>query len=472
MIIDGKRIFSRKKFGVYNPYDNSLLEYVSSASINDISRALKLSFNTNTILSIDEKKDLLKEAYRKLSTQKNEFAKLISTESGLCLKDTLHEVDRTLKVIEYSIGILPLVRGDLTDNYLIDGNSSPKLKVISEPFDLSVAITPFNHPLNQVAHKICPAISAGASVVLKPSEKTPLTAIKFIELLHECGLPRNSVNLITGIPPRNIVFSMIKNPLVDLITFTGGLSTGRNMQKYLTKSNRGNVKQIYELGGSSPLFVAEDADVQKAVRIAMSIFKNSGQRCTNIRKILLSNKIADYFISEFLESASKLQYSDPLNPKTDVGTLINNKAAKIVEKRVDQAILKGAKLILGNERKGALYSPTILDNVPPACGLIAKETFGPVAPIIRVKNIKEAVEITNKSRYKLAGSIVTGSESLALGFANSIKVGQFNYNGSPGYRKESAPFGGFGDSGNAAKEGVISLANEYRRIRTFYSHDV
>ncbi|MFH1448174.1 MAG: aldehyde dehydrogenase family protein [Candidatus Micrarchaeota archaeon] len=469
MIIDGKRVCSGRTFRILNPYTNDVVGKAVVATSSAVSRALRLCYRKKKGLSPDEGAGVLRSAAKELAKRKKEFAECVSRESGLCLKDTLHEVERTVGVLGESAKVASSMEKDITGRFE-KRKGYPKLKVIGEPFDLSVAITPFNHPINQIAHKICPAIAAGANVVVKPSEKTPLSAIEFVGLLHEQGLPANSINLVTGFPPREIVRAIVTNPLVQMVAFTGGIGAGREIQKMIVKSGRGNVRQVFELGGTSPFVVCEDADIGRAVGIAMSTFRNSGQRCTNIRKIILFNKIAEQFVQEFVEKASGLKYGNPLEMRNDMGTLIDEESAKRVQGRVRKAIAGGARLLLGNEREGALYSPTILDFVPRASELVVKETFGPVAPIIRVNSMEQVRKAVTVNDYRLAGSIATSSRKTALEFADWIRVGQFSWNGSPGYRAEWAPFGGFGDSGNACKEGVVLGAEGYRRIRTFYEH--
>jgi len=216
--------------------------------------------------------------------------------------------------------------------------------------------------------------------------------------------------------------------------------------------------------------VMEDADLSSAARLALAAFDNAGQRCTAVRRILVHDAVADEFVERFVAAARALRCGDPWDPDTDLGPLIDEPAAAAVEQRVAAALAAGARLLLGHRRRGALYTPTVLDRVTPAMELVEQETFGPVAPILRIRSLAEAIAVTRASRRRLAGAIVTACEETARRFAAAIRVGQLSWNGPPGYRTESAPFGGFGDSGNGEKEGIVHATRAMLNLRTFWVH--
>lgn len=459
-----------KTFGIKNPYNNEIVGRVPDAGREDVISAMRLSYSREKNLAPDQRAEILENAAKAVKSSQQEIARIITSESGLCLKDTLYEVNRVHNVLNLGAGAIPKIEEDRTSRFTEGENKNPELKVISEPLDLVLGITPFNHPMNQVAHKIVPAVMAGTAIVLKPAEKTPLSAIKLLQILLECGLPKGYVNVVTSSNPRQFLDDALSTHLAQLVTFTGGMEVGKYIARRLAETGNELVKYVSELGDSAAFTVLEDADIRLAAERAMNAYANSGQRCTSIKRILLHNKVADEFIEQFLGLTEKIRYGDPFDPSTDMGTVINEDAAKLIESRVNMAIKDGAKLLYGNKREGALYSPTLLDDVNPRSELVARETFGPVAPITRIGSIKEAISIINSVNYKLAGAVMTKKRENAELIANSIKVGQFNWNHNPGYRTEQAPFGGFGDSGNGEKEGVIMAAEGMRRVRTFYSH--
>jgi len=461
----------KDKFDVLNPFNGEIVGNVDNLDRIQIHKVLNDSLNFKCNLSSKERSEILLKTASYLKKDTTSLAKLISLESGLSLQDTTYEVGRVINCAKYSAKVCNLSEKDITSEYVLDDENYPELKVVTEPLDLIVGITPFNHPMNQVAHKIFPAVAAGASIVIKPSEKTPLSAIRLVEILVECGLPENMVKVVNGIDPIVTLDHILSFPFLDMITFTGGLAAGLAIQQKMIDFKHGLKRYVPELGGCSSLIVCEDADIDIAVDLALKgCFKNSGQRCTAVRRVVVDNKIAEEFIGLLTSSVRKLNFGDPLCQDTDMGSVVDEEAANNIKRRIDSAITGGAKLLYGGNQSGALLSPTILDNVNLSMDLVSNETFGPVCPIIRAKDFEDAISIAKNTNYRLACGIVTTDEKKAIKASNELKVGQFNFNGPPGYRTEAAPFGGFGDSGNGEKEGIILAARGMRRIRTFYKH--
>jgi phosphonoacetaldehyde dehydrogenase len=325
------------------------------------------------------------------------------------------------------------------------------------------AITPFNHPLNMVSHKIAPAIATNNRVVLKPTELTPLTALLLADVLYEAGLPPEMLSVVTG-NPSTMGDSMITDPDADLITFTGSVRVG----KYIAEK-AGYRRIVLELGGNDPLIVMEDADLDKAAELAVQgATKNSGQRCTAVKRILVVQSVADAFSRLVLDKARKLKAGNPMDPDMDLGTVINEQAAKTFERRVHDACAKGAVLLHGNNRQGALYPPTVVDHVPFDCELVHEETFGPVIPIIRVPDdIDSVIKISNSTAYGLSSGVCTNRLDHITRFINELDVGTVNIWEVPGYRIEMSPFGGIKDSGLGYKEGVVEAMKSFTNVRTY-----
>ncbi|MBI3336876.1 aldehyde dehydrogenase family protein [Candidatus Peregrinibacteria bacterium] len=461
---------------IKNPYTGISCGTMPETLLDQIEEILRIAYKTRYSIDGTERARILRTFAKRLSSEvglKETCAKTITDESGLSLKDTLYEVERVIQTAEAAAHVAERIDQDTTEQYRTGGSSSdrPTLKVINEPLDLVIGITPFNHPMNQVAHKVFPAIAAGTSIVLKPSEKTPLSALLLQKLLVEAGLPEHLFTIVINKNIPETVRLLVTNPLVDLVSFTGSRDVGIHIAQTMANGGNSLKRFLPELGGSSPFIIHNDADLALAALLACrGCFKNSGQRCTAIRRIIVLEAIADEFTKRFVDEAKKIKYGDPYLPTTDMGTLINEDAARRVEARVEAAIRDGATLLLGNERQGALYAPTILDHVSPASELIRHETFGPVGPIIRARDLDQALSIANDSDYALAGAIVTRSRETALRAARTVIVGQFSWNGIPGYRTEAAPFGGFKGSGNGQKEGIILATEGMQKIRTFYEH--
>jgi phosphonoacetaldehyde dehydrogenase len=314
-----------------------------------------------------------------------------------------------------------------------------------------------------VIHKVAPAIATNNRIVLKPSEKTPLTAFVLADILYEAGLPPEMLSVITG-NPSDIGDAMITDPHADLVTFTGSVRVGKHIA-----NTAGYKRLVLELGGNDPLIVMEDADLDKAAELAVQgATKNSGQRCTAVKRILVVEKVADKFAEAVLAKAKKLKSGDPMDPATDIGTVIHERAARMFEDRVNDAVARGAKLLHGNDRKGALYPATVVDHVPYTCELVHEETFGPVVPIIRCPNdIAEVIRISNSTAFGLSSGVCTNRLDYITRFVNELEVGTVNIWEVPGYRIEMSPFGGIKDSGLGYKEGVWEAMKSYTNIKTY-----
>jgi len=309
---------------------------------------------------------------------------------------------------------------------------------------------------------VAPSIATNNRMVLKPSEKTPLTALVLADVLYDAGLPKEMFQVVTG-DPREIADALLIDPNVDLITFTGGVAVG----KYISK-NMGYRRAVLELGGNDPLIVMEDADLEEASTLAVAgSYKNSGQRCTAVKRMIVVESVADRFVDLLLEKTKKIKYGDPTDPDVDMGTVIDEASAKYCEEKVNDAVAHGAKLLYGNIRKGALYSPTVVDHVPYDCDLVRVETFGPVSPVIRVKNIDEAIRVSNSTAYGLSSGVCTNRLDYVTRFVKELEVGTVNVREVPGYRIEMSPFGGIKDSGLGYKEGVIEAMKCFTNVKTY-----
>jgi aldehyde dehydrogenase (NAD+) len=269
-------------------------------------------------------------------------------------------------------------------------------------------------------------------------------------------------SVVTG-DPREIADEMLVNPDVDLVTFTGGVPVG----KYIA-AKAVYKRQVLELGGNDPLIVMEDADIEEAATLAAAgSYKNSGQRCTAVKRMLVHNAVADRFIELLLEKSRAIVYGDPMDAKTDMGTVIDEAAARGFEERVNDAVGRGAKLLYGNVRNGALYSPTVLDAVNAEMNVVKTETFGPVSPVIRFGSIDEAISISNSTAFGLSSGVCTNRLDYITRFVTELNVGSVNVREVPGYRLELTPFGGIKDSGIGVKEGVQEAMKSFTNVKTY-----
>jgi phosphonoacetaldehyde dehydrogenase len=464
MRIAGKRVETGQQIEVLNPYNGAVVGTVPAARPEHVREAFAKAKAFKPKLTRYERQQILLRTADLLAARKEEFAKIITAESGLCWKDSLYEAGRAYDV--YSFAGQLTIKDD-GETYACDISPQGKQrKIFTTRYPLGgviSAITPFNHPLNMVSHKIAPAIATNNRVVLKPTELTPLTALALADVLYEAGLPPEMLSVVTG-NPSTMGDAMITDPDCDLITFTGSVKVG----KYIAEK-AGYRRVVLELGGNDPLIVMEDADLDKAAELAVAgATKNSGQRCTAVKRILVVEKIADEFSGLVLAKAKKLKSGDPMDPATDVGTVIHEGAAKSFERRVVDAVSKGAKLLHGNNRQGALYPPTVVDHVPHDCELVREETFGPVIPIIRCPDdIAQVIRISNSTAYGLSSGVCTNRLDYITRFINELDVGTVNVWEVPGYRIEMSPFGGIKDSGLGYKEGVVEAMKSFTNVKTY-----
>ena len=316
--------------------------------------------------------------------------------------------------------------------------------------------------MNQVAHKIVPSIATNNRMVHNPSEKLPLSALLFADLLYEAGLPPEMLAVVTG-APAEIADELITNPQVDLVSFTGGVAIGKAIA-----SKAGYRRMVLELGGNDPIILTDDADLDEASTLAVQgSYKNSGQRCTAVKRLLVHAAVAARFTELVVEKTRAWRFADPSDPKLEMGTVIDEPAARLFESRVNEAVAQGARLLVGNRRDGALYAPTVLDRVRPEMALAMQETFGPVSPIITLADIDEAIRIANGTAYGLSSALCTNRLDHITRFVAELQVGTVNVREVPGYRLELTPFGGIKDSGLGYKEGVQEAMKSFTNQKTY-----
>jgi putative phosphonoacetaldehyde dehydrogenase len=448
---------------VHNPFTRELVGTVPKASVDEVKRAFATAHAFRPTLTRYQRSEILKKAAELLREKTEEASDLITREAGLCKKDSLYEVGRVSDVLVFSAMEALRDDGQAFSCDLTPHGKQRRVFTRREPLlGVISAITPFNHPMNQVAHKIAPAIATNNRVVVKPSEKTPLSAIYLVNLLHEAGVPREMLQVVTG-DPREIADELITNEHVDLVTFTGGVAVG----KYIA-SQAGYRRVVLELGGNDPLIVMEDADLDEASTLAVQgSYKNSGQRCTAVKRMLVHDAIAKRFVDLLVDKTRAWKYGDPSDRNVDMGTVIDEAAAKLFESRVNEAVSQGAKLLVGNQRQGALYSPTVIDDVAPEMAVVREETFGPVSPVIRFGSIDEAIAIANGTAYGLSSAVCTNRLDYITRFVSELNVGTVNVREVPGYRLELTPFGGIKDSGLGYKEGVQEAMKSFTNLKTF-----
>jgi phosphonoacetaldehyde dehydrogenase len=448
---------------VHNPFSGEPIASVPKATLAEVRQAFAIGKAYKPTLTRFERANILNRGAALVRERSAQVAQLISAESGLCMKDASYEAGRVADVLVFGANECLKDDGQIFSCDLTPHGKKRRVYTQRDPLlGVITAITPFNHPMNQVAHKVVPSIATNNRMVLKPSEKVPLSALLFADLLYEAGLPPEMLAIVTG-DPREIADELITHADVDLVTFTGGVAIGKTIA-----SKAGYKRMVLELGGNDPIIVMEDADLDEASTLAVQgSYKNSGQRCTAVKRLLVHEAVAARFTDLVVEKTRAWRYGDPSDTGVDMGTVIDEAAARLFEARVDEAIAQGARLLAGNRREGALYAPTVLDRVRPEMTVALQETFGPVSPIITFPNIDAAIRISNGTAYGLSSAVCTNRLDYISRFVAELQVGTVNVREVPGYRLELTPFGGIKDSGLGYKEGVQEAIKSFTNVKTY-----
>jgi aldehyde dehydrogenase (NAD+) len=442
------------------PYTGEVVETVPLLDRDAVRHALDAAGAARISLGRHERSSVLEHVARSIEAAQDELAVSITRESGLSLADTRHEVARAVDVFRLASHEALRDDGQLWAGDVSPNGRARRAFTTREPVRLVAAITPFNHPLNQVAHKLAPAIAAGAPIVLKPSEKTPLAAIWLARAVHDAGYPEDALAVVLG--DKEIVLDeMLGHEAVEVVMFTGGVEVGT-----MIASRAGYRRTVLELGGNDPLIVLPDADLDEAAALAVSGgTKNSGQRCTAVKRVIVVSDAAGELARRIAARTAELRVGDPLDPATDIGTLIDEEAAIRVERRVAAAVADGALLLYGGERTGAQIVPPVLENVSPASELVREETFGPAIPIIPVSDVDEAIAVANGTRFGLSAGVVSNDFAAITRCIRELRCGTVNVRAEPGFRTEVTPFGGIKASGLGGKEGVVESIKAMTNVK-------
>ena len=461
MLIGGKYISGDDLEEVKNPYNGEVIDTIPIAHLQTAQLAIDEANNAKSKLvemSAFKVSNKLQNVVEKLKDKRQEFAELLTLEVGKPINESLVEIDRSIETLKLAAEEAKRIYGESVP--LDAGLNGKGFFAFTQKLPLGVvaAITPFNYPLNLTIHKISPAIACKNTVIVKPPTEAPLTVMKFCQLL-DGEFPDGVVNTITGYGSE-IGDYLVCSSDIDKISFTGSVTTG------LMISQKAGMKKVtLELGGNDPLIVLNDANIDNAVKgVINGAFLNAGQVCMGVKRVIVQNGIADEFASKLVEETEKLVMGNPMDDKTNLGTLISQNAAIQVEQTVNDAIDKGAKVLTGAKRDGAFYHATVLDNVKMDMDLVARETFGPIAPIIRVDSLDEAIEVANDTEYGLQAGVFTSDYKAAMRCVREIESGTVFVNKQSTFRTDNMPFGGFKNSG-IGKEGIKYAVEEMTKTK-------
>ncbi|MBB6219600.1 aldehyde dehydrogenase family protein [Rhizobium leguminosarum] len=435
---------------VTNPFDGSFVGAIPETSADAVDLLLERARRGAQIarsLPRHQRSAILETAAATIEERKEEFALLIVREAGKTIAQARKEATRCVNTLKLSAEEAKRNAGEVIPFDAYAGSESRQGWYTREPLGIIAAITPYNDPLNLVAHKLGPAVAGANAVLLKPSELTPLSAIKLVEVLIESGLPEEVITVAVG--GAELGKALVSARDVRMISFTGGFVTGEAIAK-----TAGITKLAMDLGGNAPVIVMENSDVDAAVEDCVSgAFWAAGQNCIGTQRILVQRSIYERFKTEFVSQTSNMKTGDPMNSETDMGPMISEKAVNRAAAMVERAIAAGATLLCGHKPAGTLYPPTVLEKVPATCDVLNDEVFAPVVILQPFDELDEAIRLANEPEYSLHAGIFTNDLANALEAAKRIDASGIMINQSSDYRFDAMPFGGF-KYGSMGREGV------------------
>jgi acyl-CoA reductase-like NAD-dependent aldehyde dehydrogenase len=441
----GRSLTTGRTYDLRLPYDGSLTARVAEgdeAAFELACAAAEQGARAMKALTNAERSDLLFRVGSLLKRDSAELSELLALETGKPIKEARVEAERGQQTLIASAIAARELTGEAIPIDAAPAGKGRMAMTIREPLGIIGAITPFNLPLNLALHKVGPALAGGNAVVHKPSELTPLTAIRLAQLFTEAGAPAGAYNVITG-DGAAIGRKLVSDPRIRMITFTGSVAVGKEI-----RANAGLKRVTLELGGNAGLIIDRDADLRLAVERAVpGAFLYSGQICISVQRIYAHRDIVSEFTEKFIAAAEKLKIGHPLDESTDIASLISETEAERVVSWIDDAVRVGAKLLTGGKRTRSTITPAVLQDVPKTARMSCGEVFGPVVSINSFSDLDEAVREVNDTPYGLQGGIFTRDLGRAFHAAHELKVGGVIINDIPGFRADNMPYGGVKESG-------------------------
>jgi acyl-CoA reductase-like NAD-dependent aldehyde dehydrogenase len=461
MLIGGAWVAGAEYFEVRNPYNGDLLAKVPEASPENVQRAVSTArkFFKEEKIAAYRRSEILENTSWLITRNKEDLAINISMESGKPIRSSRNEVDRAVQTFKFAAEEAKRVGGELVPMDAAPGYEKHFGFYIREPVGVVAALTPFNFPLNLVAHKVAPALAAGNAVILKPASATPLCSLKLGEILLEAGLPSGVLTILTG-KGSTVGEALVTSEGINMVTFTGSPPVGRRI-----KQLAGMAKVTLELGSNSAAIIDASADLEVAVpRCVTGAFSYSGQVCISIQRLYVNKNIFDRFLDRFIQKVKELKIGDPLLEDTAIGPMINEEAAKRAHAWIQEAEREGAKVITGGMREGRVLTPTVLTDIKPGMKIMCLEAFAPVVSIVPFERFEDAIEMVNDSIYGLQAGVYTLDINNAFKAIKELQVGGVMINEIPTFRADHMPYGGIKESG-IGREGVKFAVEEMTSIK-------
>lgn len=462
LFIDGNWIEAEKYETLYSPYSGETISEIPVANKSEVDKAINAAYCAQKKmrkLPAHERARILYDVSQLLLKRLDEAAKIISLESAKPLKASKAEVLRTVQTYLFASDEAKKLYGETIPLDAAPGGENRLAYTKKYPLGVIGAITPFNFPMNLVAHKVGPAIAAGNTVVLKPASQTPLSAYFIAELFEEAGLPKGALNVISG---KGSVIGdlLVKDDRIKMITFTGSPAVGKQIQ-----SKAGLKKVTLELGSNSGLIIDKDVDIDKIIdRTVMGAFSNQGQVCISLQRIYVHESLYEMFVEKFIEASKQLKVGDPLDPETDISALISSVEKERITNWINEATSAGAHIRSGGNTKASILQPTVLTDVDNSLKVSCQEAFAPIVIINKISSVSEGIELVNDSIYGLQAGIYTQNINEAMKAADLLEVGAVLINDIPTFRVDHMPYGGVKESGTG-REGLKYAVEEMTELK-------
>ncbi len=463
MLIDGEWVEGAETIPVHDPFTGEVVDTVPRGTAAEVDRGVRAAlegYRINRALPTGERARILHRTAELLEGRQEEFARVIAREGSKTIREARKEAYRCTRTLRISAEEATRVLGETIAFDQQTGSENRRGYYYRFPVGVVAAITPFNDPLNLVAHKVGPAIAGGNGVVVKPATVTPLSALKLAELFLEAGLPPQILNVVTG-PGGEVGEALVTDPRVRMISFTGGVEAG------LEVTRKAGLKKIgMELGSNSPVLVLDDCDLEAAVESCVSgAFWAAGQNCIGVQRIYVQEGVFETFREAFVARTLRYKVGPKLEEDCDMGPLITEAEALRMEAWVGEAVAAGAKVECGHRREGALYWPTVLTGVPEGVKVDCEEIFGPVVSLYPVRDLEEGIQRANAVDFGLHAAVFTTSLASAFRAVEGLEAGGVMVNDSTDYRMDAMPFGGIKKSG-LGREGIRFALQEMTEPKT------
>jgi acyl-CoA reductase-like NAD-dependent aldehyde dehydrogenase len=455
LLIGGDWVETGEWIDVRSPYSGETVGRVAKAGAEETRRAIDAAEQAmREPLPAHKRAEILVRVAMALGRRHDEVARTISDEAGKPMKAARVEAKRAMSTYTFAAVEARKLAGEMVPMDAAQAGEGKLAFTLRRPIGIVAAISPFNFPLNLVAHKLAPALAAGCAVVLKPASQTPLSALLLAELEEEAGLPPGWLNVVAG-PASEIGDVLLDDECVRAVTFTGSGAVGWGLKERAPRK-----KVNLELGNATPLVVAADADIEAAAAAtAANAFSFAGQSCISIQRVYVEGAVYDDFLERLLPRVAELKVGDPADEETDVGPVIDEDAKERILDWVQEARAKGARILAGGEERDGLIQPTVIADAGRELKVSCEEVFGPVVTVNAVDSLEEAVELSNSTRYGLQAGIFTSGLDTALRAANELEFGGVTVNEAPTFRSDQMPYGGVKDSGNT-REGPAYAVRE------------